>query len=385
MTNRPSIPQSAIDDVNARTDLVELVDKSSVKLVKSGHEWIGLCPFHSERTPSFTVRPDKGFVHCFGCGAHENAIGYQMRVYGQTFIEAIKDLAWKAGVDLTEYVGRAEKPAHKPKPKIASRADEKDRVSETEKRRKRGHALWQRGLPIADTEAEEYLANYRGIDRALFLHNGVHRFVPDYEFWYRARDAKKSEAIWTGPALLSVMQYIDDRFAACHVTCIDLDQPKGRLKLYAPDDSRELNTKRVMGDPSKAAIRLGKPAFKMVGGEGLETTYSGMMVSGLSGWCSYSLDNLVGACLMDAKGDRHPTDGRRKLPSVVPDMSRPGMVWPRECHERIFLGDGDTKDIYMLKAKLERGCRRAAVEGRVGRIAMSRPGTDFNSMILGAA
>jgi hypothetical protein len=85
----------------------------------------------------------------------------------------------------------------------------------------------------------------------------------------------------------------------------------------------------------------------MVGGEGLETTYSGMMASGPSGWCSYSLDNLVGACL---------TNGRRKLPSLVPDISRPGMIWPRECHERIFLGDGDTKDIHMLKAKLERGC-----------------------------
>lgn len=385
MTYRPSIPQSAIDDVNARTDLVELVSDSSVKLVKSGREWMGLCPFHSERTPSFTVRPDKGFCHCFGCGAHETAIGYQMRVYGQTFIEAIKDLAWRAGVDLTDYVGRAEKPAHKPKPKIASRADEKDRETETNKRRLRGHALWKKGVAVEGTAAEEYLANYRGIDWGLFLQSPVHRFVPDYEFWYRAKDAQKPEAIWTGPALLTVMQYIDDRFAACHITCIDLDQEKGRLKLTAPDDGRDLNTKRVMGDPSKSAMRLGRPAFKMVGGEGLETTYSGMMVSGLSGWCSYSLDNLVGACVMDAKGDRHPLDGRRKLPSVVPDIARPGMIWPRECRERIFLGDGDTKDMHMLKAKLERGCRRAAVEGRVGRIAMSKPGTDFNSMILGAA
>jgi len=109
-----------------------------------------------------------------------------------------------------------------------------------------------------------------------------------------------------------------------------------------------------MDNPLEVVIRLRK-------------TVSGMMASGLSDWCSYSLD------------------GRRKLPSVVPDIARPGMIWPRECHERIFLGDGDTKDIHMLKAKLERGCRRAAAEGRVGRIAMSKPGTDFNSMILGAA
>jgi len=385
MSHRTPIPQSVLDDIISRTDLVDLVANSGVKLIKSGREYQGLCPFHSERTPSFTVRPDKGFCHCFGCGAHETAIGYQMRVYGQSFIEVVKALAWQAGVDLTDYVGRAEKPKVAPKPKIASRADETERETETEKRRRRGQRMWQRGIRIEGTAAEVYLAQCRGIDRALFLHNPVHRFVPDYEFWYRARDAKKPEAIWTGPALLTVMQYRDDRFAACHITCIDLDQPKGRLKLPAPDEDRDLNTKRVMGDPSTAAMRLGKPAFVMVGGEGLETTYSGMMVSGHSGWCSYSLDNLVGACLMDAKGDRHPYDGRRRLPSVVPDMARPGMLWPRECRERIFLGDGDTKDMPMLRAKLERGCRRAAQEGCKGRVAMSRPGTDFNSMILGAA
>mgnify|MGYP006902921318 CR=1 FL=1 len=103
-----------------------------------------------------------------------------------------------------------------------------------------------------------------------------------------------------------------------------------------------------LGYPSKAAIRLGKPAFKLVDGEGLETTYYGMLASGLSGWCSYSLNYLVGVGLMDAKGEYHPFDGRKKLQAVVPDMSRPGMIWPRECFERIFLGDGDTKDIHML-------------------------------------
>ncbi len=114
------IPQSVIDDIIARTDLVDLVANSGVKLIKSGREYQGLCPFHSERTPSFTVRPDKGFAHCFGCGAHETAIGYQMRVYGQTFIEAVKGLAWQAGVDLTDYVGRVEKPKVAPKPEIAT-------------------------------------------------------------------------------------------------------------------------------------------------------------------------------------------------------------------------------------------------------------------------
>lgn len=69
--------------------------------------------------------------------------------------------------------------------------------------------------------------------------------------------------------------------------------------------------------------------------------------------------------------------------SLVPNILRRWEMFPSECFDRIFLGDGDTKDIHMLKAKLERGYRRAASEDWVGRLTMSRPGTDFNSMILG--
>ncbi|UKV16909.1 CHC2 zinc finger domain-containing protein [Thalassospiraceae bacterium SW-3-3] len=101
--------------------------------MKSSRKYQGLCPFHSERTPSFT---DMGVCHCFGCGAHETASGYQMRVYGQSFIEAVKALARRAGVDLSDYVGRAEKPKAAPKPKIANRADEGTRETEAEKRRR---------------------------------------------------------------------------------------------------------------------------------------------------------------------------------------------------------------------------------------------------------
>lgn len=380
------IPNHVLADIYARTDLVDLVERSGVKLVKSGREYTGLCPFHSERTPSFTVRPDKGFCHCFGCGAHKDAIGYYTTVYGRTFIDAVKDLAWQAGVDISPYVGRAEKPIIPAKPKIASRADEQDRESETDKRRKRGYKIWQSGGPLAGSDGETYLSQKRCINPDLFLQNGVHRFHGDLPFWYMPRGAKKPVKVWSGPALLSVMRYIDGRFAACHVTWIDLAQPKGRLVLAAPDDAdKKLNTKRVFGDPNKAAMRLSKPAFTMVTGEGLETTYSAMQASGHAGWCSYSLNNLVGSAVMDAKGERHPLDGRRRLPSVVPDMARPGMILPVECREQILLGDGDTKDMPMLRATLERGARRANQSGIVGRVSMSPIGTDFNSLLMGVA
>tara|TARA_R110001583_G_scaffold189552_2_gene352708 strand:+ start:11106 stop:12266 length:1161 start_codon:yes stop_codon:yes gene_type:complete len=380
------IPDHVLADIYARTDLVDLVERSGVKLVKSGREYAGLCPFHSERTPSFTVRPDKGFTHCFGCGAHKDAIGYYTTIYNVSFIEGVRALAYDAGVDITEYVGRAEKPASPPKPTIASKQTEQDRTSETDKKRKRGYKIWQAGVALAGSVGERYLAEKRGINPELFLNNGVHRLHPDLGYWAVRMGRKKPELIWSGPALLSVMRYIDGRFAACHVTWIDLDAPKGRKVIDDPDrGDKKLNTKRVYGDPNKAAMRLSKPAFTMVTGEGLETTYSAMQASGHAGWCSYSLDNLVGDALMDAKGERHPLNGRLRLPCVVPDMSRPGMILPPECREQILLGDGDTKDMHMLRAKLERGARRANQAGIVGRVSMSPPGTDFNSFLMGVA
>jgi DNA primase len=77
--------------VCARVDLPELVGRY-VKLRRAGAEFAGLCPFHEEKTPSFTVIPAKGFVHCFGCGAHHDAIGFVMRIAGLEFREAVRQL-----------------------------------------------------------------------------------------------------------------------------------------------------------------------------------------------------------------------------------------------------------------------------------------------------
>lgn len=74
-----------------RLDLAEVVGRF-VKLKRQGREYVGLCPFHDERTPSFTVIPQKGFVHCFGCGAHHDVIGFVMRYLGVEFREAVRQL-----------------------------------------------------------------------------------------------------------------------------------------------------------------------------------------------------------------------------------------------------------------------------------------------------
>lgn len=93
------IPQYFIDDLVARTDIVDVVS-SVVKLKKSGRNWHGLCPFHNEKTPSFTVSQDKQFYHCFGCGEHGNAIGFLMSHDQLSYVEAIEELAKQQGVEI---------------------------------------------------------------------------------------------------------------------------------------------------------------------------------------------------------------------------------------------------------------------------------------------
>jgi len=87
-----SIPQTFIQELINRADVVEIVGRH-VQLKKAGANFSGLCPFHSEKSPSFTVSPSKQFFHCFGCGKNGNAIGFLMEHGGMNFVEAVKDLA----------------------------------------------------------------------------------------------------------------------------------------------------------------------------------------------------------------------------------------------------------------------------------------------------
>ncbi len=91
------IPQSFIQDLLARVDIVDVVGKY-VQLKKGGANYMGLCPFHNEKSPSFTVSPTKQFYHCFGCGAHGTSIGFLMEYSGLNFVEAVKDLAQNNGM-----------------------------------------------------------------------------------------------------------------------------------------------------------------------------------------------------------------------------------------------------------------------------------------------
>lgn len=104
------IPQQFIDDLLSRVDIVDVIE-ADLPLKKAGKDFHALCPFHGEKTPSFTISQDKQFYHCFGCGAHGSALGFVMNHRGLNFVEAVEDLARSVGLEMPE---RDEKFANTP-------------------------------------------------------------------------------------------------------------------------------------------------------------------------------------------------------------------------------------------------------------------------------
>lgn len=98
------IPQEFLDQLLSRMDLVEVIN-TRVPLRRAGHDFMACCPFHAEKTPSFSVSPRKQFYHCFGCGAHGTAIGFLMAYEGLEFLDAVEDLARLAGLEVPKTGG----------------------------------------------------------------------------------------------------------------------------------------------------------------------------------------------------------------------------------------------------------------------------------------
>ena len=97
--SRGRIPQSFIDDLVGRVDIVDVISER-VPLKKAGREFKACCPFHDEKTPSFTVSPSKQFYHCFGCGAHGTVLGFLMDYERLEFVDAVEELAGRLGLEV---------------------------------------------------------------------------------------------------------------------------------------------------------------------------------------------------------------------------------------------------------------------------------------------
>lgn len=116
------IPQHFIDELVSRADIVDLID-ARVPLRKMGRDYSARCPFHEENSPSFTVSPTKQFYHCFGCGAHGTALGFLMAYEHMSFVDAVRELAAKVGMEVPQSALPAEDAAsHEPLYTILDRA-----------------------------------------------------------------------------------------------------------------------------------------------------------------------------------------------------------------------------------------------------------------------
>ncbi|PID38722.1 MAG: DNA primase [Proteobacteria bacterium] len=153
------IPERVIAEIRDRADIVEIIGRH-VELKRSGSSFIGLCPFHDEKTPSFNVNAARQFFHCFGCRASGDVIGFLMRVEGREFMDVIEDLAQRVGIELER-----EEQSPRQAAEDARRRSEKQQGLDLNERVTR---LYQRYLLESDVgrEARDYIAG-RGIDETI--------------------------------------------------------------------------------------------------------------------------------------------------------------------------------------------------------------------------
>jgi DNA primase len=148
------IPESAVDEVLARTDIRSVIEPY-VKLTLRGGRWVGLCPFHNEKTPSFHVSPDRGLFHCFGCKAGGSALQFLMQIEGWSFLDTVKELARRAGVHLPEPDDVDERAAKKAR-------DDKERFFRTMERATRFYE--EQLLRAREAQAARDYLKSRGVD-----------------------------------------------------------------------------------------------------------------------------------------------------------------------------------------------------------------------------
>src|SRR5712692_4443914 len=144
-----AFPPGFLDELRSRISLGDLIGRR-VRLNRQGREHRGLCPFHNEKTPSFYVVEDKGFFHCFGCGAHGDAIGFLMRADNLDFIEAVERLAGEAGIAVPQQTPQERERAQRQKTLLEALAAAADFYEAQ---------LWS----PSGARAREYLAR-RGLD-----------------------------------------------------------------------------------------------------------------------------------------------------------------------------------------------------------------------------
>ncbi|HQS18626.1 CHC2 zinc finger domain-containing protein [Reyranella sp.] len=251
------------NEIRARIPVSKVVGRV-VELKKAGREMTGLCPFHNERTPSFTVNDGKGFYHCFGCGAHGGAIDFVRQRQGLDFKAAVELLESENGLRSLQAARPAPPP---PKARQREDADKEEAV----------RRIWRDTVALeAGGVVDRYL---RG--RCL---------VPpaEYGFGDPAVNAgwppaiRYGAAVWHGlekrrlPAMVTAQRRGDGTLGSVHRTYLKVTG-QAVTKAGTPRD------KAMLGDPAGTVMLLGPVADRMIGGEGIETSLSAMQLYKRSG------------------------------------------------------------------------------------------------------
>lgn len=308
MSAGPEIP-ARVKTVKDRIALSALVGRV-VKLRQRGREWSGLCPFHQERSPSFTVVDDKGFFHCFGCGAHGSAIDFMMLHEGLDFIAALERLEGDAGLASESATQRA---AEKPKGGRDDLVDGREAAA----------TVWREGQSARGEIAVRWFES-RGIDPMASGALDVIRYHPRcptglWRRWESSRDARRQ-----APALIAPILRVNGgrgerslSLSGVHVTFLAPDgRGKARFEPWQRRDGEWVTPpSRVMwgaaargavllparplacgGDVSAALVELLDASGELVVGEGLESTLSLMAREPTVrlGCATLSLGNLEG-------------------------------------------------------------------------------------------
>jgi DNA primase len=153
------IPQEFIQSLLGRVDIVDVVDRY-VKLKKAGANFQALCPFHNEKSPSFSVSPTKQFYHCFGCGAHGNAIGFLMEYSGLAYPEAIRALAETVGMQVPETRGSPPRPGAAEAPGLTARMMEALAYYRAELKKSKAAVEYLKGRGLSGEIAARYGLGY---------------------------------------------------------------------------------------------------------------------------------------------------------------------------------------------------------------------------------
>ncbi len=182
--------QKFLDELRSRVSVADVVG-AKVKLVRKGKEYMGLCPFHNEKTPSFTVNEAKGFYHCFGCGAHGDIIKFEMEANGLPFMDAVTKLANRAGLRVPQ--------VHRESPEEEQKRSSWYEITEL------AATYFEKNLRLtAGREAMAYLAR-RGFDESIIKKFRL-GFAPDnngLKSWLASKNVCESDMIELGLAVLS--------------------------------------------------------------------------------------------------------------------------------------------------------------------------------------